>query len=97
MRKRQSKLENSIPLEYRFLKDLAEGMVPEEVRKLDFRTFVDEAWNVVEPSTPFIPNWHIDAICDHLQAVANGDIRFLMINVPPRHCKSRLTSVFWPA
>ena len=97
MRKQQDKLFNSVPLEYKFLQELAEGLVPEEVRKIDFRTFVDEAWNVVEPSTPFVPNWHIDAICEHLQAVVNGDIRFLMINVPPRHCKSRLASVFLPA
>ena len=59
--------------------------------------FVPQAWDVVEPSTPFVPGWHIDAIIDHLEAVTRGDIRNLLINVPPRHMKSLLVSVFWPA
>jgi predicted phage terminase large subunit-like protein len=51
----------------------------------------------LEPSTPFVPGWHIDAIIEHLEAVTNGQIRNLLINVPPRHMKSLLVSVFWPA
>jgi predicted phage terminase large subunit-like protein len=59
--------------------------------------FVRQAWPVVEPSTPFVPGWHIDAIVEHLEAVTRGEIRNLLINVPPRHMKSLLVSVFWPA
>ena len=59
--------------------------------------FVRQAWAVVEPSTPFVPGWHIDAIIEHLEAVTHGQIRNLLINVPPRHMKSLLVSVFWPA
>lgn len=59
------------------------------------REFVRGAWHVVEPSTPFVPGWHIDAICDHLEAVTAGDIRNLLINIPPRHAKSLCVSVFW--
>jgi predicted phage terminase large subunit-like protein len=59
--------------------------------------FVRQAWHVVEPSTPFVPGFHIDAIIDHLEAVTYGKIRNLLINVPPRHMKSLLVSVFWPA
>jgi predicted phage terminase large subunit-like protein len=51
----------------------------------------------VEPSTPFVPGWHIDAIIEHLEAASRGQIRNLLINVPPRHMKSLLVSVFWPA
>jgi hypothetical protein len=58
---------------------------------------VIQAWHVVEPSTPFVPGWHIDAIIDHLEAISYGHIRKLLINVPPRHMKSLLVSVFWPA
>jgi predicted phage terminase large subunit-like protein len=58
--------------------------------------FVRLAWHVIEPSTPFVPGWHIDAIIDHLEAVSRGQIRNLLINVPPRHMKSLLVSVFWP-
>ena len=50
-----------------------------------------------EPSTLFVPGFHIDAIVEHLEAVSYGQIRNLIINVPPRHMKSLLVSVFWPA
>jgi hypothetical protein len=59
--------------------------------------FVRQAWPVVEPSTPFVPGWHIDAIIEHLEAVTYGQIRNLLMNVPPRHMKSLLVAVFWPA
>jgi predicted phage terminase large subunit-like protein len=57
--------------------------------------FVRGAWHIVEPATPFVPGWHLDAICEHLQAVAAGQLRNLLINVPPRHAKSLCVSVFW--
>ncbi len=30
------------------------------------------AWHVLEPTTPLEWNWHLDAICDHVQAVLDG-------------------------
>lgn len=59
--------------------------------------FVRLAWHVMEPDTPLEWNWHIDYICAHLEAVSLGLIRRLIINVPPGHMKSLITSVFWPA
>lgn len=59
--------------------------------------FVREAWHVVEPETPLLWNWHIDAICEHLEAQTRGEIQNLLINVPPGHMKSLIVSVFWPA
>ncbi len=56
-----------------------------------------EAWNVVEPGTTFVPGKHIDLICDHLEACARGKLKQLIINIPPRHMKSLLVSVLWPA
>lgn len=58
------------------------------------REYIPGAWNIVEPNT-FIPNWHIDAIADHLQAVTNGDIKDLLITIPPRHSKSLIVAVLW--
>src|SRR5260370_10686396 len=68
-----------------------------EMGSRSLREFVRQAWRIVETSTPFVPGWHIDAIIDHLEAVSRGRIRNLLINVPPRHMKSLLVSVFWPA
>ena len=61
------------------------------------RSFIAAAWPVVEPATPFVGNWHIDAIAEHLEAATRGEIRKLVINIPPRHMKSLQVSVFWPA
>jgi predicted phage terminase large subunit-like protein len=59
--------------------------------------FIKFAWETLEPHTPFKPGWHIDAICDHLQAVTDGEITRLIINIPPRHMKSLSVGVLWPA
>lgn len=62
------------------------------------REFVKFAWHQVEPATQkFQDNWHIGAICEHLEAITRGQIRNLIINVPPRHSKSTIVSVMWPA
>lgn len=58
--------------------------------------FIREGWHVLEPATPYIHGWHIDAIAEHLTAVTNGQIQELLINMPPRHAKSLIVSVFWP-
>lgn len=59
--------------------------------------FIREAWHVLEPETPLIWGWHLDAICDHLEAVTRGEITRLLITVPPGSSKSLIVSVLWPA
>lgn len=68
-----------------------------EQMRMDLRKFVKQAWHVMEPGAPFVGGYHIDAICDHLTFVSLGDIDDLVINVPPRHSKSTVTAVAWPA
>ena len=58
--------------------------------------FVKQSWSTVEPGIPFVPSWHIELICKHLEAVSRGDIKRLLINIPPRHSKSTIVSVMWP-
>ena len=58
--------------------------------------FVKQAWAVVEPGVAFIPSWHIEVICEHLEAITAGEITRLLINVPPRHSKSLIVAVMWP-
>jgi len=58
--------------------------------------FVRQSWHVVEPGVPFIGGWHIEQICEHLEACSGGDLRKLLINIPPRHSKSTIVSVMWP-
>lgn len=70
-----------------------------EVRErcLSLYEFVKASWHIVEPFTPFVGGWAIEAMCHHLEAVTRGEIQYLLINVPPGMMKSLLVAVFWPA
>ena len=59
-------------------------------------TFLKNAWKYIDAS-PFTEGWPIEAIAEHLQAVVDGDIRRLIINIPPRMGKSSITSCAFPA
>lgn len=59
--------------------------------------FVREAWHVVEPTAVLVWNWHLDALCAHLEAISDGRINRLLANVPPGSSKSLVVSVMWQA
>jgi len=61
------------------------------------KEFTKSSWQTIEPGREFYDNWHIDAISEHLQAVVEGDIKRLIINIPPRHMKSISVAVALPA
>lgn len=58
--------------------------------------FLSRAWRYIDPS-PWRDGWPIEAVAEHLQAVVDGEIRRLIINIPPRMGKSSITSVALPA
>lgn len=68
-----------------------------EACRRSLATFVREAWHVLEPGQPYLHGWHVDAVCEHLEAITKGHLNRLLINIPPGTMKSTLTSVFWPA
>lgn len=59
--------------------------------------FQRQAWELVEPETPFAWNWHLDELCAVLEAVARGEKKKVIINVPPGTSKSLTASVFFNA
>lgn len=62
----------------------------------DLGHFLKSGWRYIDPA-PYVHGYHLDAIAEHLEAVTAGQIRRLIINVPPRHSKSSIVSVAWPA
>lgn len=92
-RKEIDQIKSNIPLLLRAYKERL--AIEESETKL--AKFVKLAWPVIEPGTPYVHGWHIDAICEHLEAVVNGEIRKLIINISPRSSKSTVLSVCWPA
>ena len=71
-------------------------MLDAELNKRSFAEFVQNHWRYVE-SVNYLHNWHIDCIAEHLEAVRDGQIKRMIINIPPRHMKSLTVSVFFPA
>lgn len=94
-----SEIENATPEElkqYHALLQRLEFLEECEDAK-DLRTFAQRSWELLEPATSFVWNWHLDYIAEHLQLVRSGAIRRLIINVPPQTSKSRFVTVFFPA
>jgi predicted phage terminase large subunit-like protein len=60
-------------------------------------SFTEFAFDVVRPGVPFKPNWHFEAVTDKLSQVACGDVRRLIVTLPPRTLKSLCASVALPA
>jgi predicted phage terminase large subunit-like protein len=71
-------------------KDIAGGL------EKSLYKFLQAGWQYIDPS-PFVPGAPIEAVCEHLEAVKNGHIKRLVINIPPRCAKSSTTSVAFPA
>jgi predicted phage terminase large subunit-like protein len=60
-------------------------------------SFTEYAFSVVRPGVEFKPNWHLEAVTEKLSRVASGEIRRLIITMPPRMLKSLCASVALPA
>lgn len=69
-----------------------DAIVAERCRRSFHRFFVEFAWPVLQPGVEFRDNWHIHAICEHLEAVKAGEIKKLCINMPFRQLKSTIVS-----
>jgi hypothetical protein len=63
----------------------------------DFASFAARCFRELNPRTPFVTNWHFELMAAKLAAVREGRSRRLIISVPPRHLKSHLASVAFPA
>lgn len=63
----------------------------------DLSSFIAGSFQALTPGETFKPNWHIDAIAWHLEQCFKGNIKRLLITVPPRHLKSICASVAFPA
>jgi predicted phage terminase large subunit-like protein len=65
--------------------------------RADFASFAQHCFYELNPRTAFAPGWHHEVIAAKLAAVSQGHIRRLIINLPPRHLKSHLASIAFPA
>lgn len=61
-----------------------------------FSAFFRMAWPQIDPAF-LLWNWHIDLLCDEMEAAARRECRELVVAIPPRSLKSQLLSVAFPA
>lgn len=63
-----------------------------------FQVFFKRAWKILEPETKLVWNWHLTAMCQHIEAIVSGKLYpRLITNVPPGSSKSLLISVMFNA
>ena len=58
------------------------------ILRTDFPAFIQRAFAEVEPHTELVMEDYILHVAEKLTAVADGLIKHLIINEPPRHLKS---------
>ena len=65
-----------------------------EVRELDaalrlrFDLFLMRCFLTVNPGATFVDNWHIDGMVHQVERIRDGEVRRLIVNIPPRSLKS---------
>lgn len=80
-----------------FLAKIAQQSADDTLRN-NFRDFFKKfAYPFIHPGTPLIETWSIDLMCEYAQAVADGEIKRLIINIPPGLMKSTIWSSALPA
>lgn len=62
-----------------------------------FGAFAHKAFNIIEPGTDYEFNWHMECMAEHLEACYRGEIKRLIINIPPRSLKSFSVAQSFPA
>lgn len=67
-----------------------------EAARGSLAVFTQLAWPELNRGTPLVWGWHNDAICEHLQAVTNGEITQLIINISPGMSKTTHVCQTWP-
>jgi len=89
-----SKVKNLSPVQKQELLSLLEELEAAKSREKchdGFMEFVSEMWSA------FIHGHHHEIMADAFERVAKGDLKRLIINMPPRHTKSEFASYLLPA
>jgi predicted phage terminase large subunit-like protein len=69
----------------------------EVLLRQDFAAFAGRCFPDLNPQAQLALNWHLEVIAAKLMEVWQGKIRRLIINLPPRHLKSLMASIAFPA
>lgn len=73
------------------LRERLDLLKKQEICKTNFLEFIDHMWD------GFICGRHHKIFAEKLEGIANGTIKRLIVNMPPRHTKSEFASTYFPA
>jgi len=79
------------------VKTTSDARLLQALVRSNFRAFVHKVFLTLSPGQTYVPSWHLDAIAYRLERVRRGEIKRLIINMPPRSLKSITASVAFPA
>ncbi len=65
--------------------------------RVNFLAFLEWSFYELNGGHRYMPNWHIEAIVHQLDRIQDGDLRRLIVTMPPRHLKSITVSTAWVA
>ncbi len=69
----------------------------EKTKNIDIKSFLIKVFETLHPNKKMISNWHLDLMIEYLKAIESGDMKRLIVNLPPRSLKSICVNVAWPA
>ena len=75
----------------------AKTILQRREQRKSMSAFFKKAFSIVTPGANLKWNWHIDLICEYLEAAWEREIQNLIINIPPRSLKSNTVTVAFPA
>jgi predicted phage terminase large subunit-like protein len=75
----------------------SEARILRALLRTNFPAFVRKVFATLESGQTYVPSWHLEAIAYQLERIRRGEIRRLIINMPPRSLKSITASVAFPA
>mgnify|MGYP000315157333 CR=1 FL=1 len=67
------------------------------ILRQNFSSFIEKTFYELNPGLDYTHNWHIEMVSEMLESCVLGDVRRLIINIPPRSLKSIITSVAFPS
>lgn len=83
--------------EVKIMRKVSTEKMLHSVLRTDLPAFIAKCFGTVSPGIVYLPNWHIRAIAHQLERVRRGEIKRLLITMPPRSGKSISASVAFPA
>ena len=75
-------------------KSLIDAMFRERLYAKSLYEYTKAVWHLIE-GAPYIDNWHVKVVCEHLEAVTSREIRNIIFNLGPRTMKTSIICVIW--